>query len=132
MPTRKFVLDTSALFSLIESEAGKERVAQIIREEEILLPFISLLELHYISRQEQGEEEANRRLALLKQKPILWQFDEVLLSLASDLKANHHISLADAMIAAMCKHVDGILVHKDPEYESLNGIVEMEALPYKV
>jgi len=131
MPTRKFVLDTSALFSLIESEAGKERVAQIIREEEILLPFISLLELHYISRQEQGEEEANRRLALLQQKPILWQFDEVLLSIASALKANHHISLADAMIAAVCIHYDAVLIHKDPEYDQLTGLVEMEPLPYK-
>ena len=96
---KKFVLDTSAIFSLIESEAGKERVAQIIREEEILIPFISLLELHYISWQEQGEEEANRRLAILKQKPILWQYDEALLSLVSHLKVHHRISLADAIVA---------------------------------
>jgi predicted nucleic acid-binding protein len=128
---KKFVLDTSAIFSLIESEAGKERVAHIIREEEILIPFVSLLELHYISSQEQGEEEANRRLAILKQKPILWQFDEVLLSLASNLKANHHISLADAMIAAVCIRFDAILVHKDPEYDQLSGLVELESLPYK-
>jgi predicted nucleic acid-binding protein len=128
---KKFVLDTSAIFSLIESEAGKDRVAQIIREEEILIPFVSLLELHYISWQEQGEEEANRRLAILKQKPILWQYDEVLLSLASRLKAKHHISLADAMIAAVCIYYDAILVHKDPEYDQLTGLVEMETLPYK-
>lgn len=129
---KKFVLDTSALFSLIESEAGKDRVAQIIREEEILIPFVSLLELHYISRQEQGEEEANRRFAVLKQKPIIWQYDEVLLSHASHLKAHHHISLADALIAAVCIHYDAILVHKDPEYDQLTGLVEMEPLPYKV
>lgn len=128
---KKFVLDTSALFSLIESEAGKERVAQIIREEEILIPFISLLELHYITRQEQGEEEANRRLAILKQKQILWQYDEVLLSLASNLKANHRISLADAMIAAVCIYYDAILVHKDPEYDQLSELVALEPLPYK-
>lgn len=128
---KKFVLDTSAIFSLIESETGKERVAQIFREEEILIPFVSLLELHYISWQEQGEEEANRRMAILKQKPILWQYDEVLLSLASNLKANHHISLADAMIAAVCIHFDAILVHKDPDYYQLSGIVELESLPYK-
>jgi len=129
---KKFVLDTSAIFSLIESEAGKERVAQIIREEEIIIPFVSLLELHYISWQEQGEEEANRRLAILKQKPILWQYDEALLSLASHLKVHHRISLADAMIAAVCIRHEAVLVHKDPEYESLAGIVEMEPLPYKV
>jgi hypothetical protein len=26
---------------------------------------------------------------------------------------------------------DGVLIHKDPEFEALTGLLRMEALPYK-
>jgi len=128
---KKFVLDTSALFSLVEDEVGKERVAQILQKEEFILPFITLLEVHYITQQEQGLPEADRRYAVLKQSNILWSFDEPTLLTAARLKAQNHISLADSMIAAVAIQNNAILVHKDPEYESLIGELEMETLPYK-
>lgn len=128
---KKFVLDTSALFSLVEDEAGKDRVAQILQKEEFILPFITLLEVHYITQQEQGLPEADRRYAVLKQSNVLWSFDEPTLLTASRLKAQNHISLADSMIAAVAIQNNAILIHKDPEYECLASQVEMEALPYK-
>ena len=54
----RFVLDTSALVTLIKSEAGAERVEQVLREAEILLPWVATLEIIYISRRERGEVEA--------------------------------------------------------------------------
>lgn len=129
---KKFVLDTSALFSLIEEEAGKERVAQILRKEEFILPFVTLLEVHYITQQEQGLSEADRRYAILKQSNVLWSFDEPTLLTAARLKAQNRISFADSMIAAVAIQNHAILVHKDPEYEALNDQLEMEALPYKI
>jgi predicted nucleic acid-binding protein len=128
---KKYVLDTSALFSLIEEEAGKDRVAAILQKEEFILPFITLLEMHYITHQEQGLHEADRRYAVLKQSNVLWSFDEPTLLSAARLKAENHISLADAMIAAVAIQNQAVLVHKDPEYECLENQLEMEALPYK-
>lgn len=128
---KKFVLDTSALFSLVEDEAGKERVAQILQKEEFILPFITLLEIHYITQQEQGLPEADRRYAVLKQSNVLWSFDEPTLLTAARLKAENHISLADSMIAAIAIQNNAVLVHKDPEYEGLIGELEIETLPYK-
>lgn len=128
---KKFVLDTSALFSLVEDEAGKERVAQILENEEFILPFITLLEIHYITHQEQGLPEADRRYAVLKQANVLWSFDEPTLLTAARLKAENRISLADSMIAAVAIQNGAILVHKDPEYECLVSELEMETLPYK-
>lgn len=128
---KKYVLDTSALFSLIEEEAGKDRVVSILQKEEFLLPFITLLEIHYITQQEQGLPEADRRYAVLKQSNVLWSFDEPTLLTAARLKAENHISLADSMIAAVAIQNQAVLVHKDPEYECLENQLEMEALPYK-
>ena len=128
---KKFVLDTSALFSLIEDEAGKERVAQILQKEEFILPFVTLLEVHYVTQQEQGLPEADRRYAVLKQTNVLWSFDEPTLLTAARLKADNRLSMADSMIAAVAIQNNAILVHKDPEYQCLESQLEMEALPYK-
>lgn len=133
MDRRKYVLDTSALFALIEEEDGADRVEEIVQAEDALLPSMSLLELHYVTRQERGQAEADRRYALLKQLPceILWNIDEPTLLTASRFKAGHRVSLADAMIAAVALRRGAILLHKDPEYEALAEEVELEALPYK-
>jgi ribonuclease VapC len=130
---KSYVLDSSALLALIEDEDGADRVESILREERVLLPSLALLEVHYITRQERGQGEADRRYALLKQLPceILWQLDEPTLLTASRFKAGHRLSLADAIIAAFAQRQKATLVHKDPEYEALAEEVELEALPYK-
>ena len=128
---KKYILDTSALFSLIEEDAGRDRVAAILQKEEFILPFITLLEMHYITHQGQGLHEADRRYAVLKQSNVLWSFDEPTLLTAARIKAENHISLADSMIAAVAIQKQAVLVHKDPEYECLENQLEMEALPYK-
>ncbi len=53
-----------------------------------------------------------------------------LLERAASVKATHPLSLADAWIAATALGLDATLVHKDPEFEKLPGLLE-ERLPYK-
>ncbi len=129
----RYLLDTSALMTLLEGEAGADRVEKLIRRETVLLPFMALLEVHYVTIQEQGEEEANARYAMLQALPTvhLNEVDEPVLLAAANLKAHHHMSLADAIIGAFAERHDAILVHKDPEFEALVGRVRLEALPYK-
>lgn len=133
MSPERFLLDTSAALTLIEDEAGAARVEDILRSAETLLAWPSLMEVSYISQQEKGQPEAERRYALLKQAvtAVLWHVDEPLLLTAARLKAQHHVSFADAVIAAYAVREDATLVHKDPEYDCLAGQVRMEALPYK-
>jgi predicted nucleic acid-binding protein len=130
---RRYVLDTSALFTLIEEEEGADRVEEIVKTTEAFIPSLALLEVHYITSQERGKGEADRRYALLKQLSceILWQVDEPTLLTASRFKAGHRLSLADALIAAFTMRQKAVLLHKDPEYDALTGEVELEALPYK-
>jgi predicted nucleic acid-binding protein len=130
---KRYVLDTSALFTLIEEEDGADRVEEIVSTEDAYLPSLALLEVHYVTRQERGQGEADRRYALLKKLPceILWQVDEPTLLTASRFKAAHRLSLADALIAATAIRQEAVLLHKDPEYEALAEVVELEALPYK-
>ena len=133
MASKSFVLDSSALMTLIEKEEGAERVRDVLLKHTIIIPWLSILETVYISQRELGEEEALVRYALLKKldATIVWDADESLLLNAARIKSTHSLSLADSIIAAITTQHNAILLHKDPEYETLQDVVEMEILPYR-
>jgi predicted nucleic acid-binding protein len=127
------LLDTSALLAFIEDEAGADRVEEALKREKIILPWPVLLETYYITLQEEGPAEADRRFALIKQlkAEFIWDMDEATLLTAAKLKADHQISLADAIIAAFAVQRKAVLMHKDPEFEALAGLLPLETLPFK-
>jgi ribonuclease VapC len=133
MAASPFVLDTSALFTLIEDEDGADRVEEVLRQHEIIIPWVAILEVMYISRREYGDEVANRRYAMLKKlnARIIWEADEPTLLVAARLKATGRLSLADSIIAATAIQHRATLLHKDPEYDTLAGKLSLEPLPYK-
>lgn len=133
MSAAKYLLDTSALLALIEEEEGADRVEKVLRRETTLIAAVSLLEVRYITLQEEGLPEADVRHALLKRSgaEILWELDEPTLLQAAKFKSEHSISLADAIIAAYARQQGAVLLHKDPEFDTLAGQVTLEALPYK-
>ena len=114
----RYVLDTSALLTLHYDEAGSERVAGLLTRalepETPVLPgvavfacFMSLMEVLYRVWKTEGEAAGRAAYAACQALP-----------------------LGDAWIAATALQCDAVLVHKDPEFESLPGLVE-ERLPYK-
>ena len=128
-----YLLDTSAVLTLIEDEAGADRVEELLRHHTVIIPWIALVEVLYITQQVRGASEAERRFALMKALPVtlLWTIDEPTLLQAGRLKAVYRLSLADTLIAALAQQQGAILVHKDPEYDTLQGQLRLEALPYK-
>lgn len=128
-----YVLDTSALLAFIEDEAGAARVEELLRLERVYLPFVVGLEAYYITQQERSQEEADKRLARIRQLPVRWldQVSDAVLIKAGRFKAMHRLSLADALVAAFAADLGATLVHKDPEYEALAAVVRQEQLPSK-
>ena len=110
-----YLLDTSALFTLIEDEAGAERVEQVLREQPVLITWVSLLEVHYITQQERGIAEAEQRYALLKALPVtlLWAIEEPVLLIAVRLKAAYRLSFANTIVAAWAIQQSATLLHKE-------------------
>jgi len=132
-----YILDTSALLTFIEDEEGAENVESLLIEAEkgnvtVYLSFISLTEVFYITKKEKGEQEASERLGLIKSLAVhIIESEEPLNIMAGALKADYRISLADAFIAALCQYHQGIIVHKDPEFEQLAPLMQELRLPYK-
>ena len=128
-----YLLDTSALMAWLEGEDGADRVEALLLNEPVLIPFVALLEVYYITLQERGESVATRRHKTLKRTPadVPWEMDEPTLLIAARFKAGHRISFADAIVAGFATSRNAVLVHKDPEFEPLTGQMLLEALPYK-
>ncbi|MBM3462484.1 MAG: type II toxin-antitoxin system VapC family toxin [Armatimonadetes bacterium] len=133
MSRKPFVLDTSAILTLIEDEAGADRVQEVLTRHDALIPGVALVECYYVTMQERGAEEADVRHAHLKalNVAILWTTDEATSLTAARLKATHRVSLADALVAAHAAERGATLLHKDPEFEAVAPSVRLEALPYK-
>lgn len=133
MNNPRYLLDTSALLTLIEDEDGATRVEELLRTPSTIITWMSLLEVAYITRQERNEAEADQRYALLRALPVslVWSIDEPMVLTAARLKAQYRLSLADTIIAACAIQLDATLVHKDPEFEQLAHQMTLEALPYK-
>jgi ribonuclease VapC len=73
-----------------------------------------------------GREKAVQVKDLLGALPIeLEPVDFELVTLASQLKAEHNISYADAFCAATAIRHDAILVTGDPEFKSLENLIDI-------
>lgn len=141
-----YVLDTSAILAMLADEPGADRVSSLLQPpggevlheatgdedgDSCLVPFLALMELEYLARRRLGEAEAWRLLQLVQSWPVEvvesepgWRHE------AARVKATTSLSVADAWIASLALLHDAILVHKDPEYDAVEGLLA-ERLPYR-
>ena len=118
----RFVLDTSAVLALRADEPGASRVAQLLRwaraaRAEVLLSFMTRMELLYRIAADEGWGEARAALRLIDAVGIEWvSCTPDILDGAARLKAGGGMSVADAWIAATAVARKATLVHKDPEF----------------
>lgn len=132
-----YVFDTSAWLALIEDEPGAEIVQNLLERTvsdhvKILVSFMSFMEVFYITLQERELEEAHTRLRLMESLPITRVESTVAMNIAAaKLKVKHRVSVADAWIAALTSERNATLVHKDPEFEQIEGEIQVLRLPYK-
>lgn len=133
----RYVLDTSALFALIENEEGAQDVEALLiqaieGQHEVAISVISEIEIFYISLREQGEEVARERLRLFDDLPVAREtLDCDLVRVIGALKVGYSLSFADCCIAGLAQDMGAILVHKDPEFEAIAHLVAQYKLPYK-
>ena len=135
--SKAILLDTSAWLTWSQDEAGADEVETYFEEAihgEATLhsSFVSLTELEYITTQKFGTGKARELLEFVEEKPVRWhQSDRALCAEAAKLKAMHKVSFADAFVAATAQRLSAMLVHKDPEFKTLVGLIKLHGLPPK-
>lgn len=135
--SERYLLDTSAIFAFTDGEEGCETVDELFDHAaeggtRVLGSSMSLMEIYYVTLQKEGDDNAARLFNAVKHWPLKWLHpSEETLLVGGRVKARHRLSFADALIAATAWLATATLVHKDPEFEALEGEVPMLALPYK-
>jgi len=131
-----YVLDTSALMTLLKDEEGAEDVEKVLAassrgQSRTYLPFMSLMGLEYMVLRQKGQKIAEGVLRLIQTWPVErvesspeWGSEAAL------VKSRASLSVADAWNAALALRVDAELVHKDPEFDRVPGL-KHRRLPYK-
>lgn len=127
-----FVLDTSALLAFMTGEEGADTVEKILssKENSLFIPWAVLFEVYYVTKRTRGDKDADKRFVLIKELPVsvLWNMEEPDVLTSARIKAQFRVSFADSIIAATAFRQDAILVHKDPEYERLSGMIKLRSL----
>ncbi len=102
-----YVLDTSALLTVLNNEPGVDTVLSILEaarsgEAQVYLPFMVLMELEYLSLRQRSQDETRWILTLVKAWPVEiedstqeWRHE------AARVKATTPLSIADAWICSL-------------------------------
>jgi predicted nucleic acid-binding protein len=127
-PKNSFVLDTSALLALRSDESGADTVEALLSRAKrnqcrLFASFMSRMEVLYIVWRGEGEDAARHALRLMDSFAVEWVSCEPnILEIASRIKADGGLSVADSWIGATAIARGATLVHKDPKFESFKEI----------
>lgn len=131
-----YVLDTSAIMTLLSNEQGTDLVEDLlfraqIEETTVYLPFMVLMELEYLLLRKRRQDEVQHILYLVENWPVeIAQEHAAWRHQAAMVKASCPVSVADAWICGLALLFDAQLVHKDPEFDSVPNLRVLR-LPYK-
>ncbi len=122
---KKYVLDANALFDLVETGPGFQKVellfqTAIQQQSSILISVLNWGEVFYLLWQKRGEEAARRTTAGLSRLPLdILPVDLAQAMKAGELKAVHKIPYVDCIAAALATLRQATLVTSDRDFEKL-------------
>jgi predicted nucleic acid-binding protein len=132
----EYVLDTSALLTLFKDEEGAQEVEEILEacgdgRSRAYLPFMSLMEFEYMVLRGRGRAAVDGALRVL----LAWPVERIESTpewgrRAAAVKSRGRLSMADAWNSALALMLGAELVHKDPEFDQVQGL-KHRRLPYK-
>ena len=129
-----YIIDSYAMLAYFGKEPGVERVKEIFEEVERIeclayLSMINMGEVIYIVERKLGLSVAHRTLAAIEQLPItLLEVSKERILDAAHIKAEFSLSYADAFAVGAAREFGGWIVTADPEFKSVEGIVDIEWL----
>ena len=132
-PAESVVLDSSALLTIWNDEAGADRVAELLGSgKKIYISFMTLMECRYRIWKNVDRHESERFSEYLDLLPLeVVGVTEAIFALAVEIKATYNLSVCDSWIIATAVSTRSLLVHKDPEFEQVAHRLQLEPLPYK-
>ena len=121
----RFVLDSYAIFALLEGTRGVGQVYSLLQEAregncELFMSTVNVGEVLYITERERDSANARNVLSRIDLLPItITDANREQTIEASHIKARGRVSIADSYAAATAKIENAIVVTGDPEFKRL-------------
>jgi len=127
---KSYILDTSALITYFSDEPGSEEVNTVIMaDNSVNISEISIMEIYYIFIRKADENKAREVVRKIEELGIISiEISRTILFNGARIKAQHPLSLADAIIAATAIELQAQLIHKDPEFKPLTNRIKLVSL----
>lgn len=116
----RIVADTWPVIALLEDEPAAGRVARLISGPTVVVSWINLGEVLYISTRRHGAQAARRAVADLARAFSAEIPDEEMVIAAALVKAEHTISYADCFAVATAERHRAPLLTGDPDLLALD------------
>jgi ribonuclease VapC len=133
--SKTYVLDAWALLALLQSEEpAASRVKVLLHEGDqqqvaLLVSVVNLGEVYYRVGRNSDRVTAISILNDIRRLPVtIVPVSDEMVFAAADLKMTYAISYADAFAAALADRTGATLVSGDPEFDLLQGRINLEKL----
>lgn len=123
------MLDSYALFALLQNEEGQNIVADLVvrakKQKALLcLSLINWGEILYVVKRKQGEALALEVMNDIDVLPITFcDVDRQRVLAAAYIKADYPVSYADAFAIALAQELSAAVVTGDPEFKKVESVV---------
>ena len=131
---KTYVLDTSAILTFLKEEQGTDVLDNLFEDQEnhFIISFLTPYEIYYTALRDHSKRIADFFLRSTIQFgfEIDYENDMNEIVFSGIIKGNFPVSAVNAWIASLAIRKNAVLVHKDPEFESLKDQIELLSLPY--
>jgi ribonuclease VapC len=133
--TPAYVLDSFALLSYLQNEAGANRVEDVLRESqagraEVWLSIINYGEALYVTERARGLTAAHQAIAAIDSLPVqVVDASRTLTFSAAHVKATLSLAYADAFAVALALETGGRVITGDPEFKEAESLILIEWIP---
>ena len=132
-----WVLDSFAVLALLQGEAGSDDVLAVLQEAQtgdprVIMTWVNVGEVVTIVERRWGRGKAHQVLGILEATALeITNVDRDLAVRAAAIKAKNPVAYADAFAAALAISQDATLMTGDPEFQSLENLIQIHWLPAK-
>lgn len=119
---RPNVVDSSAWLAYFAEEPSAGAFAGAIEDVRLLVvPAVCLLEVFKIVARQRGEGDALQAVAIMQQGLVV-DLDAALALSAARVGLDHKLPLADSIVYATARSVDGVVWTQDDDFEGLPNV----------
>jgi predicted nucleic acid-binding protein len=126
-----YVLDSYALFALLQNEKGRVRVIELVAQAQndsiaLHLSLINWGEIIYAVERRQSAQVAREVMQDIDKMPIaLVEVNRARVEAAAHIKSQYAVSYADAFAIALAQELNATLVTGDPEIKSVEPVISL-------